>query len=60
MLLTFAHLAALFQIHATRLMIEKFRPGESLRNWYIEEVKPRHDALRALQVDVEEVEWESV
>lgn len=60
MLLPFAHLAALFQLHATRLMIEKFRLGESLRNWYIDEVKPKHDALRALKIEIEEVEWKSV
>lgn len=60
MILTLAHLAALFLIHATRLMIEKFRPGESLRSWYLEEVKPRHDALRALQVEIEELEWKGV
>ncbi len=60
MLLTFAHLATLFQLRATRLMIEKFRPGESLRSWYLDEVKPRHDMLRALQVEVVEIEWESV
>lgn len=60
MLLPLAHLAVLFQLHATRLVVEKFRPGENLCNWYLEEIKPRHDALRTVQIDIEEIEWGNV
>jgi len=37
---TVAHLAALYLMQATRLMIDKYRTGEDLRPWYLREVRP--------------------
>ena len=37
---TVAHMAALYLMRATRLMIEKYRAGEDLRPWYLREVRP--------------------
>jgi hypothetical protein len=37
---TVAHMAALYLVRATRLMIEKYRTGEDLKPWYLREVRP--------------------
>jgi hypothetical protein len=60
MLLVYARLASLFQLRATRLMVERYRPGESLRQWFTEEVKPDLDTLKELQAEVDRVEWKDV
>lgn len=57
MLISAAELAVHFQVHATRLVIERYRPGESLQKWYLEEVKPGQDALRSFKVEIEPEEW---
>lgn len=33
-------LAVHFMVHSTRIMIAKFRPGENLTRWYLEDVRP--------------------
>lgn len=37
--------AAFFMITATRLMIDKFRKGENLQNWYNREIKKQFDFM---------------
>ena len=38
--------AASFLLHATRLVVNHFRPGESLSQWYVREVQSRYRQLR--------------
>jgi hypothetical protein len=40
-----AHMAALYLLRASRLMIEKHRSGEDLSRWYLREIRPLLEAL---------------
>jgi len=46
-LMQVAQLAVIFQVRATRLMIERYRHGEDLSRWYLAEVKPQLERLAA-------------
>jgi hypothetical protein len=42
-----AFFAASFLLQATRQMVAHFRPGESLKQWYLREVRQRYLRLRS-------------
>lgn len=43
-----AQISSSLMLEATRLMLGKFRSGENVRNWYLQEIQPRHEALEKL------------
>jgi hypothetical protein len=56
-LISLADLAVHLQLDATNLLIQKYRPGENLRTWYLEEVQPKQETLRSFRVEIETEEW---
>ena len=43
-----AQIPSSLMLEATRLMLGKFRSGENVKNWYLQEIQPRYEALERL------------
>ena len=51
-----AFMSATFILHATRLMLKKFRPTEDSSQWYTREVQQPYKLLSEMEIDIKEIE----